>query len=108
MIFLDHFAAFFDHADYIVARILTLVGSIGAVLVAVRAMIQNLHASQAVDLAEYRGTVLPAMTGKTKKEEALTAMASAPLLLRASPARADKLIERKVAKLKARTSRAPG
>lgn len=104
MILLDHGAALFDHADYIIARLSTIAMSIGAlvgIVMGIRARIQGMHAEQVVATM---GT--SAMPNHIKKSGAMEMMATAHPLLRASPARADKLIEKHVAKLKA--TRMPG
>lgn len=98
MIFLDHFTAIFNHIDTVISRLLAIVGSLGALAVAVRALVQNLHASQAVETQEKWQS---GVGGDFKKREAMIAMASAHPLLRASPARADRLIEAKWRKMKA-------
>ena len=76
--FLDHGAAFFDHADYLVARVATLVASIGGVLLAIRALVQNLAAARIVGEIEDEHAQEP-MPSSVKKIRALTAMRDAGL-----------------------------
>ena len=99
MMFLDHGAAFFDHADYLVARIATLVASIGGVLLAVRSLVQNLAANHIVREIEDEHAQEP-MPSSVKKIRALNAMQGAGRFIRPSFERADKLIESAVKRAK--------